>query len=54
MLERNFALKSIWIDDNYFNARSMDVYITRLRKYLKKDPSVKILNIHGKGYRLIC
>lgn len=54
MLERNYALKTIWIDDNYFNARSMDVYITRLRKYLKKDPSVKILNIHGKGYRLIC
>ncbi len=54
ILERNFALKTIWIDDNYFNARSMDVYITRLRKYLKKDPSVRILNIHGKGYRLIC
>jgi len=54
ILERNYALKSIWIDDNYFNARSMDVYITRLRKYLKKDPAVKILNIHGKGYRLIC
>jgi len=54
ILERNYALKSIWIDDNYFNARSMDVYITRLRKYLKKDPEVKILNIHGKGYRLIC
>lgn len=54
ILERNYALRSIWIDDNYFNARSMDVYITRLRKYLKKDPSVKILNIHGKGYRLLC
>lgn len=54
ILERNYALKSIWIDDNYFNARSMDVYITRLRKYLKKDPAVKILNIHGRGYRLIC
>jgi len=54
LLERNYALKSIWIDDNYFNARSMDVYITRLRKYLKKDMSVKILNIHGRGYRLIC
>ncbi len=54
ILERNYALKSIWIDDNYFNARSMDVYITRLRKYLKKDPTVKILNIHGRGYRLIC
>jgi two-component system OmpR family response regulator len=53
ILERNFALKTIWIDDNYFNARSMDVYITRLRKYLKKDPNVKILNIHGKGYKLI-
>ena len=53
VLERNFALKSIWIDDNYFNARSMDVYITRLRKYLKKDPSVRILNVHGKGYKLI-
>ena len=53
ILERNYALKTIWIDDNYFNARSMDVYITRLRKYLKKDPSVKILNIHGRGYKLI-
>ena len=53
ILERNFALKTIWIDDNYFNARSMDVYITRLRKYLKNDPSVKILNVHGKGYKLI-
>jgi len=53
ILERNFALKTIWIDDNYFNARSMDVYITRLRKYLKKDPSVKILNVHGRGYKLI-
>ena len=54
ILERNFALKSIWIDDNYFNARSMDVYITRLRKYLKKDPAVRILNVHGRGYKLIC
>jgi len=53
ILERNFALKTIWIDDNYFNARSMDVYITRLRKYLRKDLSVKILNIHGRGYKLI-
>ena len=54
LLERNYALRSIWVDDNYFNARSMDVYITRLRKYLKKDPAVRILNIHGRGYRLIC
>jgi DNA-binding response OmpR family regulator len=53
VLERNFALKTIWIDDNYFNARSMDVYITKLRKYLKGDPSVEIMNIHGKGYKLI-
>jgi len=53
VLERNYALKTIWIDDNYFNARSMDVYITRLRKYLGKDPAVKILNIHGRGYKLI-
>jgi DNA-binding response OmpR family regulator len=53
ILERNFALKTIWIDDNYFNARSMDVYITRLRKYLSKDLSVKILNVHGRGYKLI-
>ena len=53
ILERNFALKSIWIDDNYFNARSMDVYITKLRKLLKDDPSVEIINIHGKGYKLI-
>ena len=54
ILERNFALKTIWIDDNYFNARSMDVYITKLRKYLKSDTSVEIINIHGKGYKLLC
>jgi two-component system, OmpR family, response regulator len=54
ILERNFTLKTIWIDDNIFNARSMDVYITRLRKYLNDDPSVKILNVHGRGYKLIC
>lgn len=53
ILERNFALRTIWEDDNYFNARSMDVYITKLRKYLREDPSVEILNIHGKGYKLI-
>ena len=52
-LERNHALKTIWIDDNYFNARSMDVYITKLRKLLKLDPAVEILNIHGKGYKLV-
>lgn len=53
ILERDFALKSIWIDDNYFNARSMDVYITKLRKLLKDDPQIEIINIHGKGYKLI-
>ena len=52
VLERNYALKSIWADDNYFNARSMDVYITKLRKHLKMDPTVEIINVHGKGYKL--
>ncbi len=53
MLERNYALRTIWGDDSYFNARSMDVYITKLRKYLKDDHSIQILNVHGKGYKLI-
>ncbi len=53
MLDRNYALKTIWEDDSYFNARSMDVYITKLRKYLKDDSSIQILNVHGKGYKLI-
>ena len=53
ILQRDFALKTIWIDDNYFNARSMDVYITKLRKHLKDDESIEIINIHGKGYKLI-
>ena len=53
ILQRDYALKTIWIDDNYFNARSMDVYITKLRKHLKPDPQVEIINIHGKGYKLI-
>jgi two-component system, OmpR family, response regulator len=53
VLDRNFALKTIWIDDNYFNARSMDVYIAKLRKYLKDDPRVQIINVHGKGFKLI-
>ena len=54
ILQREMALKTIWIDDNYFNARSMDVYITKLRKLLKADESVEIINIHGKGYKLVC
>ncbi|MBN2806181.1 MAG: response regulator transcription factor [Prolixibacteraceae bacterium] len=53
VLERNYALKAIWVDDNYFNARSMDVYITKLRKHLKDDETVEIINVHGKGYKLI-
>jgi two-component system, OmpR family, response regulator len=53
VLDRNLALKSIWNDDNYFNSRSMDVYIAKLRKYLKEDPKVEILNIHGKGFKLL-
>lgn len=53
ILQRDFALKTIWTDDNYFNARSMDVYVTKLRKHLKADPSLEIKNIHGKGYKLI-
>ena len=53
VLDRNFALKSIWHDDNYFNGRSMDVYIAKLRKYLKDDSKVEIINIHGKGFKLL-
>lgn len=54
ILQRDFALKKIWVDDNYFNARSMDVYITKLRKLLSKDERVQIINVHGKGYKLVC
>jgi DNA-binding response OmpR family regulator len=53
VLDRSFALNSIWKDDSYFNSRSMDVYIAKLRKYLKDDASVEILNIHGKGFKLL-
>lgn len=52
-LDREFALKSIWGSDDYFNGRSMDVFISRLRGYLKKDPSVRIINVHGKGFKLV-
>ena len=52
-LERNFALRAIWSDDNYFNARSMDVYIARLRKYLTTDENIEIINVHGKGFKLV-
>jgi two-component system response regulator TrcR len=53
LLERRAALLKIWRDDNVYNARSMDVYITRLRKYLQSDPRVEILNVRGQGYKLI-
>jgi flotillin len=53
ILQRDYALKTIWIDDNYFNAHSMDVYITKLRKHLKDDDQIEIINIHGRGYKLI-
>ncbi len=53
-LERSEALKTIWHEDNYFNARSMDVYITKLRSYLKEDSSIEIVNLHGSGFKLIC
>ncbi|MFO7722656.1 MAG: response regulator transcription factor [Bacteroidales bacterium] len=53
VLERTEALKTIWQDDSYFNARSMDVYITKIRKYLKADPNVNIVNVHGVGFKLV-
>jgi two-component system OmpR family response regulator len=53
VLDRSIALNRIWLDDSYFNARSMDVYITKLRKYLKEDPSVELLNVHGVGFKLV-
>jgi DNA-binding response OmpR family regulator len=53
VLERNYALNAIWGDDNYFNGRSMDVYIAKLRKHLKPDPEIEIINIHGKGFKLL-
>lgn len=53
VLTREEALISIWHDDNYFNGRSMDVFLSKLRKYLKEDPKVEIINVHGKGYKLV-
>ncbi|MBL6669739.1 MAG: response regulator transcription factor [Flavobacteriaceae bacterium] len=53
LLPRDIALNKIWRDDNYFTSRSMDVYIAKLRKYLSKDERVKIINIHGEGFRLV-
>ena len=53
LLPRDLALTKIWRDDNYFTSRSMDVYIAKLRKYLKPDEKVEIINIHGEGFRLV-
>jgi len=53
VLDRNYALNKIWGDDNYFNSRSMDVYIAKLRKYLASDPEVELVNVHGKGFKLL-
>jgi len=54
LLDRAIILKKLWGDDDFFNARSMDVFITRLRKKLKNDPNIKIINIRGQGYKLLC
>lgn len=53
VLQRSEALTKIWEDDNYFTARSMDVFITKIRKYLSKDPKIEIINIHGNGFRMV-
>lgn len=53
LLPREIALKRIWGSDTYFNGRSMDVYIAKLRKYLKEDSTIEIVNIHGNGFRLV-
>jgi DNA-binding response OmpR family regulator len=52
-MDRSLALKKIWLDDNYFNSRSMDVYITKLRKYLRPDERLQIINVHGQGFKLL-
>ncbi|MEM9361125.1 MAG: response regulator transcription factor [Bacteroidota bacterium] len=54
VLDRSEILKKLWGDDDFFNARSMDVFITKLRKKLKKDKNIQIINIRGLGYKLIC
>jgi DNA-binding winged helix-turn-helix (wHTH) protein len=53
ILDRQATLRAIWGDDNYFNGRSMDVYIAKLRKLLKEDPNIEIMNIHGVGFKLL-
>ncbi len=53
VVDRTVALKKIWQDDTYYNSRSMDVYVTKLRKYLKEDVNIELINVHGKGFKLI-
>lgn len=53
VLDRQATLRAVWGDDNYFNGRSMDVYIAKLRKALREDPNIEIMNIHGKGFKLL-
>ena len=53
ILDRNAALKAVWGDDNYFNGRSMDVYIAKLRKIIKAEENIQIVNVHGQGFKLI-
>lgn len=53
VLDRQATLRAVWGDDNYFNGRSMDVYIAKLRKLLKEDPNIEIMNVHGKGFKLL-
>jgi DNA-binding response OmpR family regulator len=53
VVDRSFALNRIWQNDSYFNARSMDVYVAKLRKYLKEDSSVELINVHGIGFKLV-
>ncbi len=52
LLPRNIALQEVWGEDNYFKGMSMNVYVSKLRKYLRHDPRIQILNVHGEGYKL--
>ncbi len=54
VLDRSLILKKLWGDDDFFSGRSMDVFITKLRKKLKDDPTISIINVRGYGYKLIC
>ncbi len=54
LAERNYILKKLWGNDDFFNARSMDVFISKLRKKLAGDQGIQILNVRGYGYKLVC